>query len=393
MGKGIGFNAASQKSGLFTEATKMRKLCLIAIALLLLLSFNCAIAESNGDANAADVPDAIAAFVNGSRWSGWQITGWVNPSHIQNGNACGFAVVKNGNKNVLLAFGRENNHWTYQWYNSAALPQVEAPIQLCDDALVNDGLRGARFSSYYIINGETMEDRCMWLQKENGSWHLAAMYRYNPLMFYDTSRDNALRLYNSGWVASPETNVWIYGSYQTNMRYFNLNEFPKTVKEAREKLSNPPKIPDGTLQAKKIQFSSGKKYKVYQGPGFEYGQADNGKAFVSTNDWIQVFGMENDWIMIQYDITSKHMRIGWISVEALPKKAVVAELAFFPSIVSISRRADITDDPIYSRTAVASLKEDSQVNLLAVMGEWAYVESIDTQPIRGFVSLDAIVTR
>ena len=82
--------------------------------------------------------------------------------------------------------------------------------------------------------------------------------------------------------------------------------------------------------ARKIRFTSGQKFKVYQGPGEEYGQAGNGKAAVSTNDWIQVFGEENGWILIQYDINKDHMRIGWIKSSALPKKATVSRLTYAP---------------------------------------------------------------
>ena len=82
---------------------------------------------------------------------------------------------------------------------------------------------------------------------------------YDPLMFYDTSVENALRLYNVGWVENQETDVWVYGTYQTNLRYFSFSAFPRTIKEAREKLSNPPTIPSGTLSAQKVSFSGSKK--------------------------------------------------------------------------------------------------------------------------------------
>lgn len=61
-------------------------------------------------------------------------------------------------------------------------------------------------------------------------------------MFYDTSVENALRLYNVGWVEGQETDVWVYGTYQTNLRYFSFSAFPRTIKEAREKLSNPRRL-------------------------------------------------------------------------------------------------------------------------------------------------------
>ena len=199
-----------------------------------------------------------------------------------------------------------------------------------------------------------------------------------------------MRLYNTGWVEGKETDVWVKGVYQTDLRYFSFAAFPKTVEEAREKLSNPPKIPKGTLSAKKIQFTSGKKYEVFMGPGEEYGRAGEGKAYVSTNDWIQVFGEENGWIMIQYDITSEHMRIGFIASDALPKKAKVSELVFSPVMAVTAGRVSVTDDPLYSGSSVAVLAKGTQVNWLATMGEWAYVESPGVQPVRGFVKADGL---
>ena len=48
-----------------------------------------------------------------------------------------------------------------------------------------------------------------------------------------------------------------------------------------------------------------------------------GRARVSTNGWIQVFGSEGDWILVQYDITDTHNRIGYIEKDALPDGTVV----------------------------------------------------------------------
>lgn len=199
-----------------------------------------------------------------------------------------------------------------------------------------------------------------------------------------------MRLYNVGWVEGQETDVWVYGTYQTNLRYFSFSAFPRTVKEACEKLSNPPSIPSGTLTAQKVSFSGGKKYEVYQGPGEEYGRAGNGKASVSTNDWIQVFGRENGWIMIQYDISSDHMRIGWIPEAALSSSAKVSDLQYTPVTVRTIEQVNLTDDPLASQASVAVLPADSTVTWLASMGEWAYVECTGSQLLRGFVLQEAL---
>lgn len=324
-----------------------------------------------------NIPDDIQSWIERSQWGTWEITGWVMPNGNPNSKPYGFAVVKDKASNTLLAFVRKNNSWKYAWYNASALPQVDEPILL--------GCLENGFKSFYIENEEIEEACCIWSQHSNGTWHLEHMSLFNPLMFYDTSTEYALHLYNAGWVGGKETDTWIYGTYQTELRYFSYRAFPKTVEEAQKKLSNPPKIPTGTLSAKSIHFASGKKYKVYQGPGEEYGQAGNGKAVVSTNDWIQVFGKENDWILVQYDITSEHMRIGWITESALPRNVSVDELIFTPITAKTIENVNLTDDPLCSQVSIKSIPKDAKVNWLATMGEWAYIEYCDSQIIRGFV--------
>ena len=370
----------------------VKKTCFVLLVLLLGVLFTGTYGYADGvpTQGVENIPQGVTDYLDGSRWSGWEITGWVNPDGNLSSSACAFAVVKRGRENVLVAFGWKDGKWIYKWYNPTALPQVSAPILLCDDWQINDGFSGHRFSSYYIFNNETMEARCKWVQQKDSSWRLVHMACYDPLMFYDTSVENALRLYNVGWVKGQETDVWVYGTYQTNLRYFSFSAFPRTVKEAREKLSNPPTIPSGTLSAQKVSFSGGKKYEVYQGPGEEYGRAGNGKASVSTNDWIQVFGRENGWIMIQYDISSDHMRIGWIPEAALPSSAKVLDLQYTPVTVRTIEQVNLTDDPLASQSSVAVLPADSTVTWLASMGEWAYVECTGARLLRGFVLQEAL---
>ena len=369
----------------------MKKTCFILLIWTLGLFCAGALADGVSAQGVENMPQEIVDFLNESRWSSWETTGWVHPEGNRSSSACAFAAVKRGRENVLVAFGWKDGEWVYKWYNPTALPQVDEPILLQDDWQVNDGFTGPRFSSYYVLNNETMEARCFWVQQKDGSWRLVRMNCYYPLMFYDTSVENALRLYNTGWVEGQETDVWVYGAYQTNLRYFSFSAFPRTVQEAREKLSNPPSIPSGALSAQSISFSGGKKYEVYQGPGEEYGRAGNGKASVSTNDWIQVLGRENGWIMIQYDISSDHMRIGWIPEAALPSNANVPDLQYAPVTVQTDGQTNLTDDPLASQATVAVLPAGSTVTWLSSMGEWAYVEYAGTQLLRGFVREETLV--
>lgn len=370
----------------------MKKLFAALLASVLLLYSMGAAAEyiSANSHGTENLPEAVQAYIDGSRWKGWEVTGWVNPNGLKTKGACAFAVVKNGKQNVLLAFGWGDKGWSYKWYNPAALPQVDEIVDLVDsntNLQISEGF-DVGFLSSYTVNNESSEKQCIWVLKEDGTWNLHRLNSISPFMFFDTSKDNAMRLYDVGWVDGPETDVWVYGVYQKNLRYFNLANFPMSVEQARKDLSNPPQIPSGTLTARKIQFTGGKKYKVYQGPGEEYGQAGKGKAVVSTNDWIQVFGRENDWIMIQYDISSDHMRIGWIKAEALPKNADVPELYFAPIYAAPVSDVSLTDDPLFSQTSVMTIPKGTQIYWLARMGDWAYVELPGSQPVRGFLKLD-----
>ena len=198
-----------------------------------------------------------------------------------------------------------------------------------------------------------------------------AYIRKGKLYFYDWDAERMLGHVN------------LYTSFGLNTAFRSL---PKSYKEAKATFSDPPAIPGGTLTAERIQFTSNKKYAVYTGPGENYLRGGNGKASVSTNDWIQVFGRENGWIMIQYDITSEHMRIGWIPESALPKKAAVGNIGFGDHTAYAAAQCSLTDDPLFSGTAAANLPADAKVRRLAVMGDWVYVEYDNgTQPVRGFV--------
>jgi hypothetical protein len=369
----------------------MKKFCLLMTLAALLFMCTGALADEGDTHGVENMPEAVKAIIDSSNWNSWEITGWVNPKGIQSDTACAFAVVKKGSQNDLLAFGQSDGSWQYKWHNAAALPQVEAPVVLADLQLFGFE-QDTNFTSLYVLNEELQEMQCIWTQQRDGTWHLQHLRNYFPFMCFDTSVEGALRWYIPDGPDSDDSDVWVYGNYQTDLRYFDLSAFPRTAEEARQKLSNPPKIPAGTLMAKEVLFSSGDKYSVLQGPGAEYGLSGNGKAIVSTNDWIQVFGKEGEWILIQYDISSDSMRIGWIPAGSLPHKTAVPELDFSPIEATLNREANLTDDPLKSQATVATLAQGAKVNWLASMGEWAYVEGVGIQAIRGFVKIEALET-
>lgn len=221
-------------------------------------------------------------------------------------------------------------------------------------------------------------------------------YQFQVVSWFDRSKSTTTeayvrngKIYFFDWDADKRLgNVNLYTTFGLNISFKSL---PKSYKEAKETFSDPPQIPSGSLTAERIQFTSNKKYSVYSGPSEYYLRGGNGKASVSTNDWIQVFGRENGWIMIQYDITSDHMRIGWIAEEALPKKTVVKELGFGDYKAYTAVQCVMTDDPLFSRTSVATIPAGTEVKWLSTMGGWIYVEWEGTsQPVRGFIQSNSL---
>lgn len=155
--------------------------------------------------------------------------------------------------------------------------------------------------------------------------------------------------------------------------------------------SNAPAIPEGTLSAQILPFTGDQTYAVYSAPDSKSIRGAKGRARVSTNGWIQVFGAEGDWILVQYDITKDHNRIGYIYRNALPREVTVPELALSDAAAVVNYDVEVTDDPLVSRTPLARLTENSKVTCLGTMGGWTYIDGKENGVhFRGFVPTECL---
>ena len=91
--------------------------------------------------------------------------------------------------------------------------------------------------------------------------------------------------------------------------------------------TNVPEIPEGTLSAEVIPFTGNQTYAVFSAPTKKSIRGAKGRARVSTNDWIQVFGAEDDWILVQYDISDKHICGGRSKRESLRWQIICASIS------------------------------------------------------------------
>ena len=308
----------------------MKKMLFLLLLVLLLVPV---MAFAGADIKDQTLPGSLREYFSADSFNGYTIG--ENASRIFDNTGKGdfyFVAATSEKQNVLYVFklSADGNNWDLVLKTSNAIPQGKGFFQM--NAYFQGAVRFEGRSGYNIPLGAVVDigwvvpdNEEIWSRtislvlRNDGHWyvfHVATpgqnyplAYIYNDKVIY--CNDNC----------EPKDSV--SGIIENDLRYFSLSAFPKTPDKAREILSEPPEIPEGELEAEKIKFTGGKKYSVYSGPGENYLRGGNGKAAVSTNDWIQVFGKENGWILIQYDISSDHMRFGYILEKALPKKADV----------------------------------------------------------------------
>lgn len=134
------------------------------------------------------------------------------------------------------------------------------------------------------------------------------------------------------------------------------------------------------------------KWDVYSGPGTQYYREANGKASVSTNDWIQVFGREGEWVLIQYRVSGAKLRFGYVHQSALADPSLVPELKF--ESVPLEQDNDfVTSDPLGISERIDLSGESWPMTRLAVLGgeTWMYVELTlpNGKPARMFAEISA----
>lgn len=152
-----------------------------------------------------------------------------------------------------------------------------------------------------------------------------------------------------------------------------------------------PSLPGGTLTADVVSFASKQTYAVYAAPDSKGIRGANGRARVSTNDWIQVFGTDGDWLLVQYAITDSHFRIGYIDKKALSEDAQISELCLTAIPAVVNYDVVVTDDPLVSQSMLTKLTENTRVTAIGSLGDWTYIEGGEGKSrYRGFVPTECL---
>ncbi len=334
------------------------------------------------------LPDDVSDYLLADERSDYRII-----DHCIIENYCFVATKHENGTNCLFGFKQTEDGWDLYVRTEKALPQGEGVIRIGNsqgsDRLVDGyhytlptlsiGRESAKFGDF--------DDMGVSYILQNGRWMLEDVFHKGDDQvdsFFLTLGADSVTYYAEYEARWPRGTV--KATVQRDLRYVNLSALPTTYAAAREKLTQAPELPGSDkLAAQEIKFTGGRKYPVYSAPDETSLRGANGKAIVSTNSWIQVFGREGDWILIQYSIDAKHYRFGYIDAKALPKSAQVPDLTLDAEPAWSIESVTLTDDPLYSNNPLLTLPEGAPLTWLATLGDWAYVESSSGDHLRGFV--------
>ncbi len=152
-----------------------------------------------------------------------------------------------------------------------------------------------------------------------------------------------------------------------------------------------PVIPE--LTARRGSFPKNQRYEVYEGPRPEHRRAGSGKAVVSTNGEIMVYGTWMGRMMIEYALDDDRHRIGWIDTDQLPASALagVPELPYSRNPEEniygvVTGTTGLCDDPLHSRAGTSMILPGTSVRVFAKHGSWYLVEGFIGENLRmGFM--------
>lgn len=371
----------------------MKKMLTLVLALILTLTMLPALAEH--PANRQQLPEEISDLFDVPAWEGYDVPFTSERPDLlayvwDEYGDCGLVLMTNGKLKVLCLIERSSKgDMRITARNYLAIRGDYVPVFSTTPDQPNKSVTLDVYGDDYLL--------CF--SKNSGQWRIASLYDYGSS--YMAYISNSKISYIPGKATGGQPRMIfddsqrrnVYGVYDNRFAAFSWTEFPATVAQAREKLTNPPDTPSDFYTPELVTLRANEKYDVYSAPGRDSYRAASGKAEMSTNDWVQVFGEEDGWLLVQYDISSDQMRFGYIDASALPRNAQVQRLNWYDlPEQTIKYAATVTDDPLVSNSSLCRLAAGEQVKVLSSFGAWYYIETADAygRVLRGFVPQSCI---
>lgn len=335
-------------------------------------------------ARAEALPDSLG-------FGGAELVAW----HEIGDSGWGFASLKEGQHNFLVAFEKNASGWEKRFTAERALP--DGPMRFL--------LQDASDTYKTVVEGEEfIFDRDKWGQALVVFWSNGEYYQNQ--FTYELSSTGRWLLSNyahagqSGLIDVLDGEMVFYEAFEQvervkvkterDLEQFNYAAFPRTARRAHQPDILPPSLPEGWLTAREIPFEGEGLLPVYSAPSKDSLRAAGGKAALSPKGWVQVFGVEGDFALVSYGISKNHHRVGYVEKRFLPDWYLEEGLGFTRVPALVTTAVGATDDPLVSREALARLLSAQTVTLLSKLGDLAYFEAEEQgKTYRAFAPLSA----
>ena len=316
---------------------------------------------------------------------------------------CWFIIVRTWeNKNVLYMFKQFNGSVFYRLLakNEKILPDstsLSLTLRNAEtDPWVGDEFVGPVLDIDIINNTGDTTFRLVFQMNGAEDWNLIRVW--DVANQYMSAEFDATRIYQFYDYRSKNVKRSAEWRYPRNLKdavlsdLLNENQYrpePTVTPKPHAYSETPIDMPysEQIIPDNGVEFPANKRHAVYSGPSETALRGANNKAVVSTNDWIQVFGREGNWALVNYGIGKNHYRFGYISADALPKGYQARTLQWLNISCTMLKDAIVTDDPFYSQSELTRVTAGTQVIWLGTIGDWAYIECSN---FRGFVLLAAL---
>ena len=376
----------------------MKKMLSFLLAMLMLL---CAMPALAADGRGPDpMPEEMAALFEVPAWDNYEVMKGYNDEPVwiyDDDLEAGMVVMTNGSLQVVCIVepDKEGNLRITQRNYTLVTEQCEMFLEMGYGTTTQEIAApwGEQWMfEMYNVNGQYY----IGIGKFDGQWRVKSVLNNKTSVFsfvasYRIGYSEGIE--HEDYIELGSNMEYVYGTFDNRFAAFNMEDFPKTYKAATEKLTNPPVTPSDFYTPESITLRASEKYDVFAAPGRSSYRAANGKAVMSTNDWVQIFGEEDGWLLVQYDISSDQMRFGYIDASALPKGTQVQQLTWYDlPEQTILQAVSVTDDPTVSCNPIHSLRAGDKVKVLSTYGAWYYIETTNGsgKTLRGFIPKSAI---
>ena len=304
---------------------------------------------------------------------------WVGDRYVNQ------AVLENRYHALLIAAWRDGDTWRV---DTASTTAVYQPGDERGEYPNTPGL--SHFENGFTLTyGEKEQYHFVW---QDGAYVLQRVLYGMDEYFSDSylSTPEGFQFWQSG-MADTFTPIGdaIWHTDGITLGEFNITQTPRSLAELRRLNAVRALFDESEAYHTPVLGRSGdtkaQKLAVYSAPDTSSYRSSSGKASMSTGGAYQVWGVEDGWTLISYEVSLRTCRIGYVQAELTDSPALTwADIPLTAAVDTF-----LTDDPFCSQYAQANIPAGTVLTGLTRVGEYyAYVAwEQDGQPIRGFVPL------